>query len=427
MTIGLIVATRRGCGSFAEGFRRKQVVTKISAQDHLPGTTAAVQQNVAKGARDIRVDFFRGMALIFIFLDHIPDNNMNWITIRNFGFSDATEIFVFISGYSAAKAYSRYLERDGILFATARILKRCWQLYVTQLLLFLAFTAQVAYTAAHFSNPMFSEEMNIVNFLNEPHVTILQALLLRFRPANMDILPLYIVLLGGFPLILWGLARLRWMVLLLSAVLYLAAGALHWNLSTWPDGVWLFNPFTWQFLFVLGAACGLSRGEFPWLVRLQSFIAPLAVLYLSASCFIAMGWRFPLLQRWVPDLLEALIYPIDKTNLDVLRLLHFFALAFLVRWLIPANSRLLTWRPLHPVEICGQHSLEIFSISIFLSFLAHLWLVEVNDSLGSQLSVSLIGFSVMAGFAYYLHWYHQAERKSQASRAGAASLPSGGT
>ena len=51
--------------------------------------------------------------------------------------------------------------------------------------------------------------MGIFDFLRQPDVTLLQALMLRFRPANMDVLPLYIVLLLLLPPILWLLRGAR--------------------------------------------------------------------------------------------------------------------------------------------------------------------------------------------------------------------------
>ena len=64
----------------------------------------------APAGRDLRLDLFRGLALWLIFLDHIPANVVNWLTIRNYGFSDAAEIFVFISGYTAAFVYGRTMQ-----------------------------------------------------------------------------------------------------------------------------------------------------------------------------------------------------------------------------------------------------------------------------------------------------------------------------
>ena len=99
------------------------------------------------GERDLRLDLFRGLALWLIFLDHIPSNIVNWITIRNYGFSDATEIFVFISGYTAAFVYGRAMREHGTVVASARILKRAWQVYVAHIFLFAIYMAEISYVA----------------------------------------------------------------------------------------------------------------------------------------------------------------------------------------------------------------------------------------------------------------------------------------
>src|SRR3954469_24102883 len=145
--------------------------------------------------RDLRLDLFRGLALWLIFLDHVPNNIVAWFTIRNYGFSDATEIFIFISGYTAAFVYGRAMVERGFIVAGARILKRAWQIYVAHVFLFAIYIAEIAYVASSFENPLYVEEMNAVNFLEQPQITIIQALLLKFKPVNMDVLPLYIVLL----------------------------------------------------------------------------------------------------------------------------------------------------------------------------------------------------------------------------------------
>src|SRR6478609_3615629 len=153
--------------------------------------------------RDLRLDFFRWLALWLIFLDHVPNNIVAWFTIRYYGFSAATEIFIFISGYTAAFVYGRAMIEYGFVVATARILRRVWQIYVAHVFLFTIFLAEISYVATSFENPLYSEEMGIMDFLKQPEVTIVQALLLRFRPVNMDVLPLYIALMLFLPLILW--------------------------------------------------------------------------------------------------------------------------------------------------------------------------------------------------------------------------------
>src|SRR3954471_21600227 len=182
---------------------------------------------IAITGRDLRLDLFRGLALWLIFVDHIPQNIVNWLTIRNYGFSDAAEIFVFISGYTAAFVYGREMENRGFVVASARILKRAWQVYVAHIFLFVIYMAEISYVAASFDNPLYSEEMGIFNFLKQPDVTMIQAMLLKFKPANMDVLPLYILLLSGVPPMLWLLLR--------NATLALAASVTLYALTWWFD------------------------------------------------------------------------------------------------------------------------------------------------------------------------------------------------
>ena len=228
------------------------LVTPIATAPALP---------VVATERDLRLDLFRGVALWLIFLDHIPGNILNWFTIRNYGFSDATEIFIFISGYTAAFVYGRAMHERGFVIASARILRRAWQIYVAHIFLFTIFMAEIAYVAATFDNPLYAEEMNILDFLKQPDVTIFQALLLKFKPVNMDVLPLYIVLLLLFPPMLWMLLRQPGFALAGSALVYVLAWNFDWNLPAYPNGVWFFNPFAWQLLFVFGAWCALGGAQ----------------------------------------------------------------------------------------------------------------------------------------------------------------------
>ncbi len=134
--------------------------------------------------RELRLDLFRGLALWLIFIDHLPPNVLTWFTIRNYGFCDATEIFIFISGYTAAFVYGRAMRDAGFVVATARILRRVWQIYVAHVFLFTIFLAEISYVATSFENPLYTEEMGILDFLKQPDVTIVQALLLKIPPRQ---------------------------------------------------------------------------------------------------------------------------------------------------------------------------------------------------------------------------------------------------
>src|ERR1700744_3033073 len=303
--------------------------------------------------RDLRLDLFRGVALWLIFLDHIPQNVVNWFTIRNYGFSDATEIFIFISGYTAAFVYGRAMRDRGIVVASARILRRAWQIYVAHIFLFTIFMAEIAYVAATFDNPLYAEEMNILDFLKQPDVTIFQALLLKFKPVNMDVLPLYIVLLLFFPPMLWLLIRQPAFALAGSALLYVLAWNFDWNLPAYPNGVWFFNPFAWQLLFVFGAWCALGGAKRMSRILASPVTAWICVAYLLAAFCVTLTWYFPQFYHFMPRRIEQWMYPINKTDLDVLRFAHFLALAAITVRFLPNDWPGLKSPWLRPLILCG--------------------------------------------------------------------------
>ncbi|MSO68418.1 MAG: OpgC domain-containing protein [Pseudolabrys sp.] len=366
--------------------------------------------------RDLRLDLFRGLALWLIFLDHIPSNAVSWITIRNYGFSDATEIFVFISGYTAAFVYGRAMQATGFIVATARVLKRAWQIYVAHIFLFAIYLAEIAYVASSFDNPLFTEEMGVLDFMKNPDVTILQAMLLKFKPVNMDVLPLYIVLLLWFSPILWLLLRSPSLGLLASAGLYTLMWQFEWNFAAYPSGNWVFNPYAWQLLFVFGAWCALGGAQ-----RLARWInspvlVGLAAAYLVFAFSIAMTWYFPRLGAFVPKFVGEAIYPIDKTNLDVLRILHFLSLAVITVWFVPRDWSLLKSRICWPAIVCGQNSLGVFCLGVFLSFAAHFVFTEVSNRVLTHVIVSIAGIAIMVGAAALISWYRIIERQGPGPR-----------
>ena len=150
----------------------------------------------AAGVRELRLDLFRGLALWLIFIDHVSPDLLSWFTIRSYGFSDAAEIFIFISGYTAAFVYGRALLESGFVIAAARIFRRVWQIYAAHILLFTIMVAEVSWVVIYLGKPFYAEEVAITDFLKQPGIAMVQALLLRYRPLNMDVLPLYCVLMA---------------------------------------------------------------------------------------------------------------------------------------------------------------------------------------------------------------------------------------
>jgi hypothetical protein len=369
-------------------------------------------QLTVKPARDLRLDFFRGLSLWFIFLDHVPSNVVSWLTVRNFGFSDAAEIFVFISGYTAAFVYGRVMDERGFVVGAARILKRVWQLYVAFVFLSVFYIAEVAYVAHHFDNPLFAEEMLVLHFLQRPEIALLEVLRLRFLLPNVDILPIYIVLMLAFPLMLWLLLKSPYLALGISLAIYIAAKTMDLNLRLYPvEREWFFNPFAWQLLFVIGAWCAVGRAEWLPKVMRSNWVLVICAVYLVFALWLTTSWLFPAMAQRLPEWL--LIFPLSKTGLSPWRFSHFLALALLVVRFVPSEAGFLRTAWAKPLILCGQHSLEIFCLGVFLSFTAYFVLVEVSARLLMQVMVSLAGILLMIGLAWLMTWYNDMDRRAR--------------
>ncbi len=384
----------------------------------------------AIGERELRLDLFRGLALWLIFIDHLPPSLLTWFTIRNYGFSDATEIFIFISGYTAAFVYGRAMLESGFVVATARILRRVWQIYVAHVFLFTIFLAEISYVATRFENPLYTEEMGIMDFLKQPDVTIVQALLLRFRPVNMDVLPLYIVLMLALPLILWldEMAARRHARPL--------GRALRGHLGIRPVSARPIRTASGRSIPSPGNCCSCSahgvRSEVrdacrvSWRHRVTMWIS---IAYLVAAFYVTLTWYVPQLSHLMPKRLEQWMYPIDKTDLDVLRFTHFLAFAALTVRFLPRDWPGLKSPWLRPLILCGQHSLEIFCLGVFLAFAGHFILAEVSGGAAMHALISLSGILIMWGVAWVISWYKRVADKSGAktkNAVGNADLAGGG-
>jgi hypothetical protein len=363
--------------------------------------------------RDLRLDFFRGLALFSIFIDHVDWNSLvAQFTLQAVGFSDAAEVFIFISGYTAGMVYGRAIEQRGLVRAAMRIYHRVWQLYVAHVFLFMQFMATVAYLVDDLYNAIYAE-----------------ALTLQFQPDYMDILPLYIVLLAVLPFVLVGFRLWPAGVLVASFGLW---GAVQFNkniaLTAYPGPyqVWYFNPFSWQALFFLGAWCGWRgiHGEISWLANRWLF--RLATTGVLAAFLIRFSWTLHWLYDPFPALFGKTLWPLlSKTNLSLLRFANVLGLALLAAHLIPPQAEFLAGRVARPFVMCGRHSLHIFCLGILLSTIGRL---IINESLGGallQCVVSVAGIAIMIGVAALMDWFN-AEQSPSGPQVLRASATDGG-
>ncbi|MCA6124790.1 OpgC domain-containing protein [Bradyrhizobium sp. WSM 1704] len=360
--------------------------------------------------RDYRLDLLRGFANWAIYLDHIPNNAVNWITQKNFGFSDAADLFVFISGYTASFVYARIMLERGFVIGATRLVKRAWQIYVAHVLLFVIYIAEIGYLAQRYHDPNLENEFNVAGFMANPAETLYQGLLLAFKPVNMDVLPLYIALMLLYPLVLWLMLRRLNLTLVLSFLLYLAARHFGWNLPAYPGGSWYFNPFCWQFLFVFGGWFALGgASESIGFIRSRSFLV-LGAAYLLFALVMTLAGRFPELGQVMPVWLYDAFNPNDKTNLAPYRVLHFVILAFFVTRFLPRDWPGLEWPIFRPMIKCGQQSLEVFCSGVFLAVIAHVILVTFSNSFWMQVLVSAAGIALMTMLAYYRSWSKKVDK-----------------
>jgi len=232
----------------------------------------------------------------------------------------------------------------------------------------------------------------------------------------MDVLPLYIVLLLLFPPMLFLLMRAPAFALAGSALLYVLSWNLDWNLPAYPNGVWFFNPFAWQLLFVFGAWCALGGAKRLAPVLRSRTVLAVAIAYLIFAFVITLTWYIEPLGRLVPNWLSEWMYPIDKTNLDVLRFAHFLALAAVTVRFIPRDWAVLKSPLLQPAIRCGQHSLEIFCLGVFLAFAGQFVISEYSGGPPIQIVISLTGIFIMIAVANLISWYKAIEGRSPSSR-----------
>ena len=376
--------------------------------DHLPGAAKAPAVHIDGDRRDLRLDACRGLALWFIFIDHIPDNALAWLTLRNYGFSDTTEVFVFVSGYTCMIAYGGALREQGWPTIMTRALRRGWEIYAAFLLLVIGYFV-VIWIAGGGSR--YLDETNTRFFFEHLGAVLLHAVILQYTPVNTDILPTFVLLHLAFPALLWLMIRSATAALALSFVLYLMVQIFSWHMPAWPSGELYFNPLAWQILFVFGAWYA-DRGAGRLKTVLQSrAVLVLAVLYLAFSLAITLSWQIKPLEGFIPEAVSKLIYPIYKSHLAPVRLLHFLALAVVVSRLTPRDWHGLMSPWLTAMIRCGENSLAIYCLSVLLSFMGFVILTQFSGTLAMQAVVSMAGIVLMVAAATLMTWEAKLDRR----------------
>ena len=389
-------------------------------------TARASAAPVSVPRRDPRLDVFRGLAMLIIYTAHMPGNTFTlWIPAR-FGFSDATEIFVFCSGTASAIAFGRSFERTGWRMGTARVAFRCWQVYWSHIAMFFAIATMLAAVDLWGGLPdkTYVNTLNLSRFFADPAPQLVGLFTLTYVPNYFDILPMYLAILaimpvmvalagvsprlaGAFSLTLWTLAQGR----ILEAV---GLGALHLEFPAepWSDRTWFFNPFAWQLLFYTGFA--FARGWLPAPPVRRDLLVAAGVVVVGSVALSNVGIR-ELGFDWARDWRVENRWLITKTDFGAGRYVHYLSLAYLC-WaaagegghrLIAAGEGLKA-TAVAVVTKVGQQSLAVFVTSMMLARVAGIGLDAVGRTLGTTTIANVGGWLLLIATAYLVAWFKAA-------------------
>ena len=345
--------------------------------------------------RDLRIDFFRGLALYMIIFDHIPGDPLSKFTYTHLGFSDAAEIFVFLSGVSCGIVYSRLLSRQGIDGLLRGLSWRALQIYIYYLIASLV-TILVIVVSRDIAIPPNHQAFIVLR--EDPLAAIKSAILLISPPELPGILVLYLELtLFSIPMFILIAARSRAAALLTSGGLWLLA-QLHPDLLPRLADYSYFNPIAWQFIFCIGMFVGtwydsdISLEPFrtrPW-VLLACTVVGVGLLYRIASRqHLDLG-----MLAWSSETLSQM-----KENLSAIRLVHFLSVAFLVAIFVRPNSPILHWPGASALIKSGRCSLQVFCAGAVVSVFLNLFIAAEAPPAWERLILDCLAIMLIASMA----------------------------
>ena len=333
----------------------------------------------------MRLDVFRGLALVMIYINHVPGTVFEHFTSRNFGFSDAAEAFVVMSGVAAGIAYSGTVPEGLPWYNARRAWGRSWTLYMVHIVTMTMAIGVSAAAARWFGAAEMIEVNNMAAIFDDALGVMVGTPTLLFQLGYFDILPLYAVLVAATPAMIWLGARRPLVLLVLSLAIWAAAGATRTNFPAYPvDGGWFFNPLSWQLIFVIGLLTGIAlrRGE-----RLVPVARPLLVAACGFLIF-ALVWRLlppvgaagrAMLRAGYESGLPFYLVGFDKAYLAAPRLLHALALVYVLSALPVFREAAEAWWT-RPLALMGRRALPVFATGSVLSIIGQSIKAATTDS-----------------------------------------------
>ncbi len=357
--------------------------------------------------RDLRVDFFRGLALWWIYTDHIPGDVMGKYSLQNYAMCDAAEVFVLLAGFGAGIAYGSVMDRQGYLYAAADTLRRAWVLYIAHIFLFVVYAAQVAYSASVLDRVFYLEEARLDVLADAPYRALLEALLLRFQPNLLNILPLYVALLVIFAVTL-PLLRKPALLFAVSFAGYVLVRVTGINLTSWTGEGWYLNPFAWQFLFIIGAILAYAPPRMPR-VRWPLDAAAIMVLLAGVIVIWVIDTHPPILASLPAPVIRFVITE-DKTSLHPFRLLSILSLDLAGGACDPGRCRVAAVALRRTVGVAWPEFACRCSARAFSSASSPAWVWKRMIAPPCSLAVNAFGALAMLAVAGLAAWYRNKGR-----------------
>jgi hypothetical protein len=366
------------------------------------------------------IDFWRGFALVTIFVNHIPGIYFERFSFRNVSLSDSAELFVFLAGWSLrlqVGGSAAYMSPGRIFL---RLSGRAVNVYVAQLVITEIALALLAGASLLLDAPFLLDWHNASGVFREPVETHVGLVFLLHQLGYFNILPLYVVLMSGAPFLALAARYLPWAVVPVSLAIYVATLATGYNLPTWPvEGTWFLNPFAWQLIFVLGFVLGGNNGLGAFARRYRRYIFWCALPIVAAAAFVGLTHYSPEPLN-VPD--PKLFFVFDKTFLSPARLLDMLALTAVFAGSFGVINRFLP-RCCRYFSLLGRNSLTVFCIASLLSLVGQILRFVYGGIIATDTIMLMLGLVIMGMAAWISEWrdrLHNASAALQVSSSASA-------
>jgi hypothetical protein len=348
--------------------------------------------------RDLRLDFFRGVALLLIFIDHVSGNRFAALTLQSIGFADAAEVFVFIAGMAAVYAYRRKFMADGFLAGSRAVFARIRTLYLAHLMMLTGFALMAGLSLTGITSYDLVHKLGLKPLLETPLEAAILAPFLGYLPNYLDILPLYVMLLAALPLILVA-GRIH--VLLPLALAGLSYGTAQVtgiiNMPNFGNSFgWFLNPFAWVLLFTTGATVAQLQISGFWQTLPKAAILTVTVLaatFVVIAFLHAAPWR--IVMAWEHIVALPLDFTPDKALLTWHRLLDVLAKVWLVAVIVPMAAACFGRGLGGAISRIGRHSLPVFIAGTFLSVFGSIVVHELDHHVLADVVVTFGGILVL--------------------------------